>query len=86
MVLSLRDRLGHADGLPILCALLALRRMLVPGLTGVSMIENATISEREISHFRCQQSRAPDPPAISGQPVARLRDRCLAAIRESLNS
>ena len=82
-VLGLRDRLGHADVLPTLCALLALRRMLVPGTIGVSMLENAMFGEREISQFRCQQSMSPDPPAISGQLVARLRDRCLAATCDS---
>ena len=85
-VLSLRDRLGHADVLPILCALLALRGMLVLGPIGVSLIENATFSERAISPFRCQQSMGPDPPAISGRLVARLRDRCLAATCESPDS
>lgn len=70
-VFSLRDRLGHADGLPILCAPLALRRMLVPGLIGVCMIENATISEREIAHFRCQQSMGSHSGGNFG-PVVRL--------------
>lgn len=81
-VLGMRDHLGHAEVLPILCALLAFRHLYVPAPIGVCLSERKVPDEREISFWRCQHSMGPDPPAISGRRIAPLRDRCRQATGE----
>ncbi|MDE2911891.1 MAG: hypothetical protein OXL68_03070 [Paracoccaceae bacterium] len=73
-VLGMRDPLGHAEVLPILCALLACRHLYVPAPIGVSLPKRKRPDEREISVWRCQHSMSPGPPAVSWQRIARQRD------------